>query len=53
MSGQLSTGALCTTVLKPLADLLSKAIREFAEGNDPSRKHYEIDCPDPGLERGA
>lgn len=41
------------TALKPLADLLSKTIRKFTEGNDPSGELVVVDCPDPGLEHGG
>ena len=39
--------------MKPLADLLSKVIRDVARGIDLFGEIFTIDCPDPGIEHGG
>lgn len=53
LSGQLSTGPLCATAMKPLADLLSKIIRDVSKGIDPLGETFTVNCPDPGIDNGG
>jgi hypothetical protein len=39
--------------MKPLADLLSKIIREVSKGNDPRGETFIVNCPDPGINNGG
>ncbi len=41
------------TAMTPLADLLSKVIRDVARGIDLFGEVFTIDCPDPGIEHGG